>query len=236
MHLCTGLEQCSLIRWPMVQNDSLGMLHVLSPILTWEGGTSIGVWNKEVPFIPAWVSFRTHYRPQTSVGSTEGETCQSPQASARIKRWSPFLSSYEYTLVFHNTKAHANADALSRLPLQVEPATTHTLPELILFAEYLDNSPVTANDIWRLQTCTSLTVHPSGMAKSLQCRLGAFLHKEGRVVCVWWMYTLGYLRVHSSARERYSTSRTTRLCEELWSRVVKGEYHSLLLPVSIFWL
>ena len=35
----------------------------------------------------------------------------------------------------------------SRLPLQVEPSTTHTPPELILLAEHLDDSPVTASDI-----------------------------------------------------------------------------------------
>ena len=37
----------------------------------------------------------------------------SPQASARVKRWSLYL-------VFRNTTAHANADALSRLPAVIE--------------------------------------------------------------------------------------------------------------------
>lgn len=54
------------------------------------------------------------------------------QASARIKRWSLFLSSYEYTLSFRKTGAHANADALSRLPL---PLKTIAEPELVLLAE-----------------------------------------------------------------------------------------------------
>ena len=66
------------------------------------------------------------------------------QASARIKRWSLFLSNYEYTLVFRNTTAHANTDALSRLPLPEEPVKTFTDPELVLLAEHLS---VTANDI-----------------------------------------------------------------------------------------
>ena len=39
----------------------------------------------------------------------------SPQASARIRRWSLFLSGYEYTMLFRGTKAHGKADALSRL-------------------------------------------------------------------------------------------------------------------------
>ena len=71
----------------------------------------------------------------------------SQQASARIKRWSLFLSSYEYQLVFRNTKAHANADALSRLPLPEEPLKTVEEPELVLLAEHLAESPVTAHDI-----------------------------------------------------------------------------------------
>ncbi len=43
----------------------------------------------------------------------------SPQASARIRRWSMYLSMFEYVLKFRKTDAHANADALSRLPLPV---------------------------------------------------------------------------------------------------------------------
>ena len=76
------------------------------------------------------------------------ENCStSAQASARIKCWSLFLSMYEYTLIFRGTKAHANADALSRLPLPVEPATIETLPELVLLTEHLNDSPVTAKDV-----------------------------------------------------------------------------------------
>ena len=71
----------------------------------------------------------------------------SQQASSRIKRWSLFLSNYEYQLVFRNTTAHANADALSRLPLPELPAKVFEEPELVLLAEHLQDSPVTADDI-----------------------------------------------------------------------------------------
>ncbi|PIK36208.1 hypothetical protein BSL78_26960 [Apostichopus japonicus] len=40
-----------------------------------------------------------------------------PQASARIQRWALTLAMYEYNLKFKPTDAHANADAMSRLPL-----------------------------------------------------------------------------------------------------------------------
>ena len=44
---------------------------------------------------------------------------------------------------FRNTTAHANADALSRLPLPVEPAISQLPPELVLLADHLSNLPVT---------------------------------------------------------------------------------------------
>lgn len=69
------------------------------------------------------------------------------QASSRIKRWSLFLSNYEYSLVFRNTTAHANTDALSRLPLAEGPGQTAPDPEIVLLVEHLADSPVTANDI-----------------------------------------------------------------------------------------
>ena len=53
-----------------------------------------------------------------------------------------FSSTYAYTLIFYCTKAHANTDAPSRLPLPVEPATIGTLPEHVLITEYLNNSPI----------------------------------------------------------------------------------------------
>ena len=71
----------------------------------------------------------------------------SPQASARVRRWSLYLAMFEYTLKFRGTKAHANADALSRLPLPVEPASTEKPPELVLLAEHMSESPVTAEQI-----------------------------------------------------------------------------------------
>ena len=71
----------------------------------------------------------------------------SPQASARIRRWSLHLAAYEYTLKFRDTLSHSNADALSRLPLPVVPAESDPPPEVILLMEHLAESPVTAQHI-----------------------------------------------------------------------------------------
>ena len=71
----------------------------------------------------------------------------SPQASARVKRWSLYLSMFDYTLAFRNTKAHANADALSRLPLAVKPGEHFEPAELVLLTTHLETSPVSASQI-----------------------------------------------------------------------------------------
>ena len=71
----------------------------------------------------------------------------SPQASARIKRWSLLLGNYEYTIRFRKTQAHGNADALSWLPLPTVPAEVPMPAELGLLTEHLEDSPVTAQHI-----------------------------------------------------------------------------------------
>lgn len=53
---------------------------------------------------------------------------------------------YEYILKFKPTSKHANADALSRLPIP-ENITTPVPPEIVLLLEFLDKSPVTADQI-----------------------------------------------------------------------------------------
>ena len=65
-------------------------------------------------------------------------------SSARIGRWSLYMSMFEYTIHFRNTTPHAIADALSLLPLPVEPVISNLPPELV---DHLSNSPVTAGQI-----------------------------------------------------------------------------------------
>ena len=57
----------------------------------------------------------------------------------------------EYKLKLRNTSTHANADALSRLFLPVEPVVKQRLPEINLLVDHLDNSPITA---YQIQECT----------------------------------------------------------------------------------
>ena len=87
--------------------------------------------------------FVTDHKPVLALFNEDRYT--SPQASAWIHWWSLLLAAYEYILVIHQTEAHSNADALSRLPLPTVPAEVPTPAELVLLTEHLADSPVTAD-------------------------------------------------------------------------------------------
>ena len=99
------------------------------------------IWCETLSFLSVWPFFQVGHRSFNEHRST------SPQASARIRRWSLLLAAYEYALVFRKTEAHSNADALSRLPLPTVPAEVPTPPELVLLMDHLADSPVTADHI-----------------------------------------------------------------------------------------
>ena len=73
------------------------------------------------------------------------------------------MAAYEYTIVFKKTEEYRNADALSRLPLQVVPAKTETPPEIVLLMETLADLPVTADHI------CSWTRRDSSLSSVVQC-------------------------------------------------------------------
>ena len=57
----------------------------------------------------------TDHQPLTTIfGPKRGVP---PLAAARMQRWALILSAYDYQIQFKPTKAHANADGLSRLPV-----------------------------------------------------------------------------------------------------------------------
>ena len=90
-------------------------------------------------------SLITDHKPLLSLLS--GQKPISSQSSARIQRWALILAAYEYDLHFKSSTNHANADALSRLPLNESISNTPLPPELILLMESIANSPVTAKSI-----------------------------------------------------------------------------------------
>jgi len=116
------------------------------------------------------------------LGILRGDKALPAQASARIKRWLLFLSNNEYQLCFRDTKSHANADALSQLPLLDQPLKSSPPPELVLLSRQLENFPVSADQI---RTWTHRDVRLSkvlqyvqyGWPKQVEPDLAVFLSK-----------------------------------------------------------
>ena len=69
------------------------------------------------------------------------------QASSRIQRWALSLASYQYTVSFWSTTKHSNADAMSRLPLPNQPASTPVPSELVLLIDSFNEAPITSDQI-----------------------------------------------------------------------------------------
>ena len=66
--------------------------------------------------------------------------------AARLQRWTLILSAYEYSIVYKEGKNNANADGLSKLPLNYK--TEPEVPgEMILLMEHMDLTPVTSRQI-----------------------------------------------------------------------------------------
>ena len=68
-------------------------------------------------------------------------------ASACIQRWALTLAAYEYTFTARSTTAHANADAMSRLPLTDTIEMTPVPAEMILTLDYLQEASITDEQI-----------------------------------------------------------------------------------------
>ena len=68
--------------------------------------------------------------------------------SPRVQRWAVHLSAYEYKIVYKEGKSHANADALSRLPLRGTGSEKEET-EQVLMMDLLDDSLVDTQQLKR---------------------------------------------------------------------------------------
>ena len=82
-------------------------------------------------------------------------------ATVRMQRWAMFLSAYQYIIEYRSGKSHANADCLSRLPLQGSKESQD--PSTLFQVSFVDKLPVTAVDIAR-ETTTGISICNGKMA------------------------------------------------------------------------
>ncbi|XP_056089739.1 uncharacterized protein K02A2.6-like [Rhinichthys klamathensis goyatoka] len=88
----------------------------------------------------------TDHRPLTTIfGPQKGIPSM---AAARMQRWALLLSAHNYTIEYKRAEHHANADGLSRLPLQVEHSEKKDAVELFYLGQ-MEKLPVSATDIRR---------------------------------------------------------------------------------------
>ena len=88
---------------------------------------------------------QTDHKPLVTLFNENKEV--PPQAANRIQRWALTLASYEYSIACRGTMQHANADAMSRLPLLDMPTQTPVPGELVLLVDKLEDAPITATQI-----------------------------------------------------------------------------------------
>ena len=88
---------------------------------------------------------QTDHKPLVTLFNENREV--PPQAANRIQRWALTLASYEYAIACRGTRQHANANAMSRLPLLDKPAQTPVPAELVLLVEKLADAPISATQI-----------------------------------------------------------------------------------------
>lgn len=72
-------------------------------------------------------------------------------ASARLQRWALTLSAYEYVIKHKKGAAHANADALSRLPIQGPDIGPQIPMEYVLTINAINQGPISTTEI-RVET------------------------------------------------------------------------------------
>ena len=85
----------------------------------------------------------TDHKPLTSIlGPKRGVP---PIAAARLQRWALKLSAYSYEIEFRSTDKHANADGLSRLPLNCVSPIAYTSEPSVFNLQQIESLPVTAS-------------------------------------------------------------------------------------------
>ena len=108
-----------------------------------EKGPLVSVWDQKVPPVCLWSSFHVGDRPSTA--------CLDPGSEERYtafggRHWALILSAYSYDISYRAMGAHANADGLSRLPLNT-PSVVPSSEQSILNVLQIQTLPIKAGNV-----------------------------------------------------------------------------------------
>ena len=96
----------------------------------------------------------TDHEPLTSIFSPHAGLPK--MTTARLQRYAMFLASMDYTILYRKSADHANADGLSRLPLNAPVPSAAVDPVDVFNMGQFDPLPVSAVDIARSSSCDSV--------------------------------------------------------------------------------
>ena len=157
-------------------------------------------------------SLVTDHKPLLSILSAKAEVPS--VAAARMQRWAIFLSAYSYDIEFKGTKMHANADSLSRLPMQEEEDESEVAATM-LKVSLMDGLPITASDI------TAATTKDPSLSQVLQYTLEGWPQKG----------VSDNLKIFYQRRDQLSTDQgcllwgTRVIVPEVWQGRLLNELH-----------
>ena len=94
--------------------------------------TGIGIWSREIPQIFVWSSVHDGDRSQTITFNPEHQGSSAIHSSSKNAKVGAVLLAYQYEVEYKNSKARANADCLSRLPMKEDTQLTMKDPVAVL--------------------------------------------------------------------------------------------------------
>ena len=109
----------------------------------------------------------TDHKPLTTIFSPK-----SSLPAARLQRWAIILSAYQYEVEFRATDKHANADCLSRLPLQITTEEDAITKDASLFnLQQIERLPVKADKIAQLTANDLVLSKVITFVQQLRCKM-----------------------------------------------------------------
>ena len=103
-----------------------------APIISWTKKQHF-IWYQEIPPVPPWQKIYLDYRQQTTDGYFRAEEGNSFTRSSLPPMLGCVFVCLHLWHQFKLTKAHANADGLSRLPLPTSPRELNVISDASIF-------------------------------------------------------------------------------------------------------